>query len=242
MPYSKLRLKFVVYAILFCTVAAANAAQDKTETQSAPSVGATTTARSDTTQFEVAPGLPLPVYGMVWILDQAENKPQLARVYLNSAHVNGHRAENFVRAQFLVLKMDATIELPGTAAKLRINSHAPAIFVRKSEEEEEELQSAANAKNVQAHYVLLRLRVAGDHRVVTSFSAWQLGLKPSRHEDVVDALTEEVAAGQWLKITPRQALPDGEYALVHMPDDKKLFEPHAYDFGIGAAAAQTANH
>ena len=175
------------------------------------------------------------------MLDQAENRPQLSRIYLNNSHVNSHTAENVARAQFLVLKMSATVELPGAAAKLRVNSHTPSIFIRKSEEDVEEVQSAAIAKSVQAQYLLLRLRVAGDHRIVAAFSSWEFGLKSSRHEDVIEVSTEEVADGQWLRVVPKQQLPDGEYAVVHAPDDKKQFESRTYDFGIGAPATQPTN-
>jgi len=233
--------KCLLYAALLCTAVATNAAQEKNESQAQPSVGVMAAADSDTAQIEAAPGVPLPAKGMVWILDQTENKPQLARIFLSHIHPNGHRAENVVRAQFLVLRMDSSMELPGIAAKLRVNSHTPAIFIRKSQEEEEEMQSAPNGKNVQEHYVLLRLHLAGDVRVVCTFTAWEFGLKQNRHEDIVEASIEEVAAGEWLKITPKQPIPDGEYAVVHMPDDKRYFESNAYDFGIGAAAINPAN-
>jgi hypothetical protein len=242
MIYATRLLKCLVYGILICTSVAAVGAQEKDGTQSSSFAGAAAISSSDTPRFEVAPGIPLPAKGIVWILDTAENKPDLMRVYLNIAQVNGHRAGNVVRAQFFVLKMGATVELPGTAAKMRVNTHTPAIFVRKSEEEEEELQSGSNTKSVQEHYALLRLRVADDRRVICTFSAWEFGLKASRHEDVVEVATEEVAAGQWLKIIPKQALSGGEYAVVHMPDNRKLYEPHVYDFGIEAAASQPANH
>src|SRR6266849_1665628 len=242
MSHAKRLLKGFVWVVSFCTTVVTCAAQEKDVMQSSSPAEAAAGPNSDNTQLEVAPGIPLPTKGMVWILDHAENQPRLARIYLNDIHFNNHRAENVVRAQLVVLKMGSTVELLGTAAKVRVNSHTPVIFVHKTEEEEEESQSGAYAKGVQAHYVLLCLRVAGDHRVISTFSAWQFGLKPSRHEDVVAVLTEEIAAGQWLKIAPRQALPDGEFTLVRMPDDKKLFESHTYDFGIGTAVKQPTTH
>ena len=187
----------------------------------------------------------MPGKGMVWILDQGENGPELNRIYLNIVHANGHTAENFVKAQFLVLPMGATFELPNPAAMLRVSNHTPLIFYRIKTEEEEEVksvQSAANTQGIPAHYVLLRVKVAGDHRIPYTYVSWQLGIKRARHEDDVDVSTEEVANGQWMKITPRQPLPDGEYAVVRMPDNKKYYESNAYDFGIGAAATQPASH
>jgi hypothetical protein len=239
MMQSKHLLKSLVCTALFCAAAVSGAGQEKEATQSSSSVEVKAISSSDTAQFEVAPGIQLPANGIVWILDMAESKPDLVRIYHNNASPNRHRGANFARTQFL-LKQVLTFELPDAAAKLRVSNRTPIIFVRKSAVEEE-LQSAANGKSVQAHHVLLRMRIADDRRVLCYASYGQIAGKPTRHEDEVEVLTEEVAAGQWLKITPKQPLPDGEYAVAHMPDDKALIETFAYDFGIGAPARQPAN-
>lgn len=248
MPQLKLGFPYWACAALLLALAVGNAAQGKDAIQPSSSTGDADTSGTSSkkeVQFEAAPGIPMPGKGMVWILDQGENGPELNRIYLNIVHVNGHTAENFVKAQFLVLPMGATFELPNPAAKLRVRNHTPLIFYRISTEEEEEVksvQSTANTQGIPAHYVLLRVKVAGDHRIPYTYVSWQLGIKRARREDDVDVSTEEIANGQWMKITPRQPLPDGEYAVVRMPDNKKYYESNAYDFGIGAAATQPANH
>jgi hypothetical protein len=246
----QLKLGFPCWACaaLLLALAAGNAAQDKDAMRHSSSAGdadAAGTSSNNAVQFEAAPGIPLPGKGMVWILDQGENGPELNRIYLNIVHVNGHTAENFVKAQFLVLPMGAAFELPNPAAKLRVRNHTPVIFYRISTEEEEEVksvQSAANTQGIPVHFVLLRVKVNGDHRIPYTYVSWQLGIKRARREDDVDVSTEEVANGQWMKITPRQAMPDGEYAVVRMPDSKKYYESNAYDFGVGAAGVHPANH
>jgi hypothetical protein len=238
MTHAKRLLKSWVWALSLWIAVAVCAAQEKVSIQSSTPAQASDGSSSVNTQLEVAPGTPLPAKGMVWILDRTENHPHLERIYLNDAHVNRHLAENVVRTQLLVLRMSSSIELSGTAAKLRVSSKTPAIFVHKSEEDEEESQSPVHAKGFQSHYALLHLRVADDRRVVCTFTAWQLGLKSGRHEDVVEVSTEELAAGQWLKITPRQVLPEGEFVVTRLPDNKKLFESHVYDFGIGTTTKQ----
>jgi hypothetical protein len=101
-------------------------------------------------------------------------------------------------------------------------------------EEEEDLQSAATGA-VKLHYVLLRAHVVDGRRVIYGFSAAPFFGKFTRQKaDEVEVVSEEVATGQWLKITPKQPLPDGEYAINRMPDDKKLAETFVYDFGIDA--------
>ena len=136
--------------------------------------------------------------------------------------------------------MSATAELVGGASKSRFNNRTPAIYVRKAAEdeeaEEEQSQSSPDAKLIQSHYVLLRLQVDDDRRVVYTFTAWQAGIKQGRHVDEVESATVEVENGAWVKITPKQPLEDGEYAVVRLPDDKKSYEPYVYDFGIGPPA------
>jgi len=229
---SKRLSKVLGWAVSFYIAIIPCVAQEKVTIQSSSQSEAGARPSSDNPQLEIAPGILLPEKGMVWILDQVENQPHLERIYLNDGRVNRHIAENIVRSQLLVFRMSSGIELKGTAAKLRVSSKTPVIFVHKSEEDEEESQSPANAKGVQAHYALLRLRITDDSRVICTFTSWQLGIKAGRHEDVVGVLTEELPS-QWLKITPKQALPDGEFVITRLPADKKLFESHVYDFGVG---------
>jgi hypothetical protein len=241
MTHVKRLLRRLCWAVSFCIAVVPCVAQEKGTMQSSSASETAASPSSENSRVEVAPGLVLPEKGMVWILDQADNQPKLERIYLNDGRLNRHLAENVVRSQLLVFRMSTGIELKGTAAKLRVSSKTPAVFIHKSKEDEEESQSPANAKGVHAHYALLRLRIADDSRVICTFTSWQLGIKAGRHEDVMGVLTEELN-GQWLKITPKGALPDGEFVITRLPDDKKLFESHVYDFGIGTAAKQATDH
>jgi hypothetical protein len=236
MLHTRCLLKFLVYAALFCTVATIHAWQGTGATQSPASAGVATAPSSDSALFEVAPGIPLPLKGIVWVLDTTEDKPELLRVSLSNASFNRHIGENIARSQFF-LKSVATLELPDAAAKLRISSRTPVIYVRRSAEEEEEFQSASTGA-VKVHYVLLRIRVVDGRRVIYGFSAAPFGKYVRQKEDEVEVISQEFAAGQWLKITPKQPLPDGEYAVNRMPDDRKLAETFVYDFGIGIPATQ----
>jgi hypothetical protein len=235
MPISHIKRlrRYLVYAVLLCASAAAHAAQQTGATQSPSSVAPATAPSSDSSPFEIAPGIPLPSKGIVWILDKAEEKQELVRVSLNKASFNRHVGENVARTQFF-LKSVATLELPDAAAKLRLSSRSPVIYIHRSVEEEQELQSTATGV-VKGHYVLLRAHVVGGRRVIYGFSESPFFGKFNRQKgDEVEVISEEIAAGQWLKLTPTQPLPDGEYAVNKLPDDKKIGETFVYDFGIGA--------
>jgi hypothetical protein len=235
--YLKRLRKYFVYAALFCAFAGTHAAQEAGSTQSAESGGASMAPGSDSAPFEVAPGISLPPKGIVWILDMVEGKPDLVRVGLSNANYNRHVGENIARSQ-LFLKSVATLELPSAAAKLRVNNRTPVIYVRRSVQEEEELQAVPTG-GVSVHYVLLRTKVVDDRRVIFGFSAGPFyGRYTRKKADEVEVSSEEVDAGQWFKITPKQPLPDGEYVVNRMPDDKKLAETFVYDFGIGPPSTQ----
>ena len=228
--------RYLVIAVLLYAVTAIHAVQQKGATESPSPAAAATAPSSDSSPFEIAPGIPLPPKGIVWILDKAEGELQLVRVNLSNATFNRHVGENVARTQFF-LKSVATLELPDAAAKLRVNSRTPVIYVHRSVEEEE-VQPAATGV-VKGHYVLLRTRIMDGRRVIYGFSESPFFGKFNRQkEDEIDVISEEIAAGEWLKLTPKQPLPDGEYAVNKLPNDKKIGEKFVYDFGIGALLMQ----
>jgi hypothetical protein len=236
MLHSNLLLKAFVLAALFCTLINVSAAQEKSETPASSSAASPANSSPDAAQMELAPGILPPTKGIVWILDNRGSKPELVRIYRNNALVNMHRGSNFARAQ-LFMKEISTLELSEPAARQRILAHSPVIFVRRTMEDEETLESAANGRSAPAtHYVLLRMPVIDGHRVVCEFSIGAVAGKPARREEEIEISTEKITAGEWVKITTKQDLPVGEYALVRMPDDKTEAESFAFDFGIGAPA------
>lgn len=235
MLHSRRFVMFLFSVALAAALAAAGGEQYKLQAQSSPppATGATP-LNSDPSLIEVAPGIPLPPYGTAWILDSGENKSRLIRMRPENAVANKHIGKNLARDELMVLKDVSTLDLPGAASRLRITSQTTAIFIRKSELETQQVQPVGSAMGAAAHYVVLRLRQLEDRRVLCSFSYWKLGGKRARQEDDVENLTEEIAGGRWLKLTPKQPLPDGEYAIVAMPEDQTQASTSAYDFGVGS--------
>jgi hypothetical protein len=212
----------------------------------AQSIGATQSAQlegqlSNASGPEAVPGMPLPPEGLVWILDSPADKPQLLRLYVNSGANNLHRGKNLLRSQVFANAV-ITVDLPMAAAKIRIASHSPVIFIRMTTDEQEEAESlrAGNVNVVQTRFVLLRLHPAGESRALLAISAPQIAGAAIVKEDVVDSTTEQIAGGPWRKIAPAQPLPDGEYAVALVPTSVKDvtdITSEAYDFGVGPAAA-----
>lgn len=181
---------------------------------------------------EAAPGVPLPVDGLVWILAPA--KPELSRLYVHSAAENMHRGKNLARSTFF-LDAKATVDLPGTAAKNRTESYTPVLFVRETTDEQEARDSRAAGNEPVNEYglVLLRLQPAGANRIVFGIAANPIAGKPKLVLDKVPVLTERIAGGQWRKITPQQPLANGEYALAFVDEAGVDASVDVYDFGVG---------
>jgi hypothetical protein len=225
--------EFFVLAILFAAMTISGLAQNEQIPRSAPAAPPAASSAFDPSSLQIAPGISLPPYGAVWILDRTESKPRLVRVPVTSAVANKHGGGNLARDQVLVIKDVASLDLLGAASGLRVASRTPAIFIRQTDPAEGAMQSPANPNDLLSHYVLVRMRAQKNRRELCSFSYWKFGGRRTRHEDDVEVSSEEIAGGRWLKLTPKQPLPDGEYAVVRMPDDKTQAGTEAYDFGVG---------
>lgn len=192
--------------------------------------------------LEAAPGIPLPPYGTVWILDSGDSKSRLVRLRPSDALPDKHVAKNMARNEILILKNVSTLDLAGAASGLRLTGRPTAIFVRKSGPATQQVQPLGGGLVVPSHFVLLRTRQLDDRRELCSFSFWKLGGKRARHEDEVETSIEEIGDGRWLKLTPKQPVPNGEYAVVDMPEDPTQANASAYDFGVGPLAARPEKH
>jgi hypothetical protein len=153
-----------------------------------------------------------------------------------------HIAKNMARNEILILKNVSTLDLAGAASGLRLVGRPVAIFVRKAGPATQQVQPVGGGLVVPSHFVLLRTRQLDDRRELCSFTFWKLGGKRARHEDDVEVSTEEIGDGRWLKLTPKQPVPDGEYAVVDMPEDPTQANASAYDFGVGPATLKPEKH
>jgi hypothetical protein len=52
-----------------------------------------------------------------------------------------------------------------------------------------------------------------------------------QQEDVIDTTTEMLPGGHWMKVTPKQPLDFGEYALMEIVSDREV-NTGVWDFGV----------
>jgi hypothetical protein len=81
-----------------------------------------------------------------------------------------------------------------------------------------------------SRYVVVRADVRKGARVLDSFRIPLLG-SGQRQEDVVETTTQLLPGGHWLKITPREPLDFGEFALMEVISDKAV-NLGVWDFGV----------
>jgi hypothetical protein len=171
---------------------------------------------------EVAPEMRLPAGGGVFLLEQVAGKPVLSKIEANKAQVNENTGKNMLRRSIVPIGSQVqTIELKGTAAKVRIHDVVPAIFV-----------DVENDQGVIAgdSFRIVRLERKKDLRVVAKNSISISG-DQSQTEKFLQSRAEKFS-GNWSKLIPLEDLKAGEYAIViSAPGDDG--NGVVWDFGVG---------
>lgn len=184
----------------------------------------------------VAPGLRLPPEGGVYALDTYLSEPQLLPLDQSTGQINKNTKKNILRAAVNpVAGSKMTIELPGSRSKIQVHASLPTFYVNLDPVEEEEADSApsnSSSKNTAElpwdRFRIVRVHVKGDKRIVGAVKTAVYG-KSSSEQDTVATTDEQLSEG-WIKITPKEPLPPGEYALAEMLG-KQGMNSYVWDFG-----------
>src|ERR1700734_1828313 len=167
--------------------------------------------------ISVAEGLQLPTYGHIWALDTWKGVRELVRLRPpdTSAVVSGFS-----------LKLRHTIEFKGEAAQVRVPDAAPQFFLR----------GVSGSDNGRSDLVVVRLNIEGQRRTVTKDAMAQLKQREkhgdSQYPDVIGIKQQRVGTTDWYRISLRQVLTPGEYALVPLPSSPGFAEGEIFDFAI----------
>jgi hypothetical protein len=173
--------------------------------------------------ISVAEGLQLPTYGHIWALDTWKGIRELVRL---------RPPDTAAEDSGFSLKLKHPIEFKGEAAQVRVHDAAPEFFLR----------GVSGSDNSRADLVIVRLTIEGERRTVTKESMAQLkqlGKHPdSQFPDVIEIKQQRVGATDWYRISPRQVLTPGEYALVPLPSSPGFAEGEIFDFAIDPDAPE----
>ena len=202
-------------------------------------------------QPEIEPGLKLPDNDGVWGLDVYRGTSELVDLEQNSGEVNGNRTHNTLKSSLdgFTGKKQAII-LDGARAKVNFHINQPTLYIALSvpEEKSPEPQSGAftvetqggdpkNPKSGSAssHYIVVSVEPKKTTRILAALNVSFTG-HVSQQEKVVEADTQILPGGHWMKVTPRSPLDIGQYALVEMLSPK-VINLDVWDFGVDPTAA-----
>ncbi len=202
---------------------------------------------------EVARDLRLPEEDSTLVLDTYHGTPELAPLAQTDSDLNRNTGHNLLRASINPLSSAHDIvTLKGETSPVQLHVKDPVFYLRIGDETVGNTGGPAltvdthgatsNAQNSPSggapgsRYVIVRADVRTGARVISSFSIGLLG-SGQHQEDVVECATELLPGGHWLKVTPKEPLDFGEFALMEVLSDKAV-NLGVWDFGVHPVAPE----
>ena len=175
--------------------------------------------------ISVAEGLQLPTYGHIWALDTWKGVRELVR--LKPPDTTAEPGFSF--------KLHHTIEFKGEAALVRVHDTAPLFFLR----------GVSGSDNGRSDLVVIRLNIEGERREASKDAMAQLKQQAkhadAQYPDVIGIKQQRVGTTDWYRLSPRQVLAPGEYALVPLPDSPGFTEGEVFDFAMDPDAPENSD-
>jgi hypothetical protein len=180
---------------------------------------------------QVAPGLELPDEDSVFALDTFQGTPALVELQPNELAVDA-KTHHGLSSFNPMAAAKASIELPGSHAKVHLHVNDPAIYfsLNLTDNAEQVTSHAmtvntAGSKDVstrkrgahspQSGFAIVRVEERNKVRIIGSIRISRSG-EISQDENVIPTKVEVVPGKHWLKVTPAQSLTIGDYALVEI--------------------------
>jgi hypothetical protein len=208
---------------------------------------------------QVAPGLRLPENSGVFLLDSFQGESQIVEVQQTAGDVvRGTKANVLRGALNPVAGMKQSIALEGAHAAVQSHVDFPALYIKiddapdlsAAKDSSHSTQGPQQPQQPQQAIVpfdqfrIVRTEVKGGKRIVGDVKRQVTG-KISQEQHVVKTTIDRVTGG-WLKLTPTESLPPGEYALVEMMGKESTtgaegMNLYVWDFGVNPKAPANAN-
>ena len=201
---------------------------------------------------EIAPGLRLPEEDSVIVQDAFNGTPELVPLVQQGGDLNKETAHNVLKQAINPASSPHRIlDVRGESADVQVHVAEPVFYVRVGKDDEGDAGSGAFTVNTHgasgreaptggaetSGYVIERLNILRDVRVVDSFRLALLGVK--KQTDVIEMKEEDMPGGKWMKLTPVQPMEFGEYALVEVLSDNEV-NLGVWDFGVHPDAKEDA--
>jgi len=196
---------------------------------------------------EVAKDLRLPEEDSTLALDTYRGTPELVPLAQTDSDLNRNTGHNLLKAAVNPLSAaHPIVTLKGETSPVQLHVKDPVLYLRIGDESVG--NTAGTPLTVDTHgatsripndpgggspdsrYVIVRTDVRTGARVVFSFRIPLLGTG-QHQEDVVETTTELLPGGHWLKVTPKEPLDFGEFALMEVISAKAV-NLGVWDFGV----------
>jgi hypothetical protein len=205
---------------------------------------------------EVAPDLHLPELDSVLALDYFHGTPELVPLVQSDGELNRTTSHNILKLAINPRAASHEIEqLKGIEAAVQMHVASPVIYLRIGDDavvshggtpftvdthgggSAAPVSKEPSGASASSGYVMVRADVRTDTRVLASFNIATLGSGVHQQEDVIETDSEVLPGGHWMKITPKQPLDFGEYALMEIVSDKEV-NLGVWDFGVHPTAPE----
>jgi hypothetical protein len=196
---------------------------------------------------EVSKDLRLPEEDSTLALDTFHGTPELVPLAQTDSDLNRNTGHNLLKAAVNPLAASHQIvQLKGESSPIQLHVKDPILYLRIGDESvgntagapltvdthgaTSSIKSDPEGGSPKSRYVIVRADIRKGVRVIASF---RIGLLGGGHhqEDVVETTTELLPGGHWLKITPKEELDFGEFALMEVISDKAV-NLGVWDFGV----------
>lgn len=201
----------------------------------------------------VAPGLQLPDEDGVFVLDNYHNIPELVALRQTAGDVNRGGTHNVLKAAIDSFRgAQEPVRIYGQAARIRVHVDDPTLFVSLTKSDAQVQSESAFVVNTGAanpdpdkhavssptsRYVIVRVEVLPGERVIGALRLRRLNGRIVQSEDIVPTTAAILPGGYWMKLTPKEPLTIGEYALMEIlsPGEINL---DVWDFGVNPVAPE----
>ncbi|HWZ00356.1 MAG TPA: hypothetical protein VNX17_04720 [Edaphobacter sp.] len=196
---------------------------------------------------EVAKDLRLPEEDSTLALDTFRGTPELVPLAQTDSDLNRNTGHNLLKAAVNPLSAaHPVVTLKGEASPIQLHVKDPVLYLRIGDETvgstagapltvdthgaTSHMQNDPSGGSPTSRYVIVRADVRKGIRVIASIRIPLLGTG-QHQEDVVETTTELLSGGHWLKVTPKEPLDFGEFALMEVISDKAI-NLGVWDFGV----------
>ncbi|MGB6839697.1 MAG: hypothetical protein WBE16_01785, partial [Candidatus Sulfotelmatobacter sp.] len=215
---------------------------------------------------QVAPGLRLPDYSGVFLLDNFQGQPQLVELQQSEGDINHDTKANLLRGIIPAAGAKQTVELEGEHAAVHAHVAVPSIYInvndapdgeppsgqtssaqlsqpsldapRPEQQGPQQPQQPEQALVPFDRFRIVHAKVKNGKRIVGDFKRAPNG-KMSQDQNFVKTTIDRISGG-WFKLTPIENLAPGEYALIETKG-KEGMNLYVWDFGVNPTGPANAN-